>query len=141
MRFIYIFLFAAFLFVGHGQALAASSSETITSGNGQITELWEGKVLTARFRAGMCFGTDGKAKGVLLLRHANGQEDVYHLYGTIKNNAFNLSHSSGHYFNGHLKGPDSMEGNVKLSNGLKLSLKGKRIRDARLMAPDCAPMP
>lgn len=139
MRFIHIFLFAAFLLAGH--AWAADPGKTVTSGNGQITELWEGKVLTASFRAGMCFGTDGKAKGVLLLRHANGQEDTYHLYGTIRNNAFDLSHSSGHYFNGQLTGPDSMEGKVKLSNGLKLGLKGRRIKDAELMAPDCAPMP
>lgn len=119
----------------------ASGPATITSGSGEVTELWTGKVLTATFRAGMCFGADGKARGVLLLRHANGQEDAYHLFGSIRANAFDLSHSSGHSFTGRLTGPRSMEGSVRLKNGLRLSLKGERIPDAPLLAEDCAPLP
>lgn len=109
------------------------------SGKAEVTELWTGKVLTASFRAGMCFGADGKARGVLILRHANGKEDPYHLYGRIRSNAFDLSHSSGHSFTGKITGPSSMEGRVKLKNGLVLNLKGKRKTDVPL-AKDCAPL-
>ena len=119
----------------------AAGIRTITSGPGEVTELWTGKVLTATFRAGMCFGADGKARGVLVLRHANGQEDVYHLYGGIRANAFDLAHSSGHSFTGRLTGPRSMEGRVKLKNGLSLSLEGERTPDVPLVAEDCAPLP
>lgn len=112
----------------------------IKPGKEQDTELWEGKILTARFRAGMCFKPDGKAMGVLILTHRNGNEDVYHLYGSMKNNKFNLSHSSGHYFNGELTGPDSMSGLVKLANGMKMSLKGSRKQNVTLKAPDCSPL-
>lgn len=120
---------------------APSGVKTITSGPGEVTELWTGKVLTATFRAGMCFGADGKARGVLILRHANGQEDTYHLYGGIRANAFDLTHSSGHSFTGRLTGPRSMEGRVRLKNGLSLSLEGERALDVPLVAEDCAPLP
>lgn len=113
----------------------------IVSGPGEVTELWNGKVLTATFRAGMCFSADGRARGVLLLRHANGQEDVYHLKGTIRSNAFDLAHSSGHVFSGRLTGPHSMAGTVTLKNGLRLSLEGARALDVPLAAEDCAPLP
>lgn len=112
----------------------------IKSDKEQSAELWEGKILTARFRAGICFKPDGKAMGVLILTHRNGNEDVYHLYGSVRNNKFDLSHSSGHYFNGELTGPDSMEGHVKLANGMKMSLKGSRKQNVTLKAPDCAPL-
>lgn len=138
-----VFLFfhiMAFALFGMSTASIAGPPTTST-GPEHVTELWEGKVLTATFRTGMCFSPDGKARGVLILRHANGNEDVYHLYGTIKNNSFDLSHSSGHFFNGRLTGRDTMEGKVKLNNGLKLSLEGKRIQDAPLLAKDCAPLP
>ena len=118
-----------------------SAPRTITSGPGEVTELWTGRVLTATFRAGMCFSADGKARGVLLLRHANGQEDTYHLSGSIRANAFDLSHSSGHSFTGRLTGPRSMEGRVRLKNGLRLSLEGERTPDVPLLAEDCAPLP
>lgn len=119
----------------------AGNVPTIRSGDGVETELWDGKVLTATFRAGMCFDRDGGARGVLLLRHASGQQDVYHLYGALKDNEFYLSHSSGHVFSGKLASPEKMEGNVKLANGLKLSLKGARHKNVALAASDCAPLP
>ena len=120
---------------------AETAPKTIKSGSGEVTELWTGKVLTATFRAGMCFRTDGRARGVLILRHANGQEDTYHLYGHIRANAFDLTHGSGPSFTGRLTGPASMEGRVKLKNGLSLNLEGKREQDVPLLAEDCAPLP
>ena len=125
---------------GAGPLWAAGAQKTITSGPGEVTELWTGKVLSATFRAGMCFGADGKARGVLILRHANGQEDPYHLYGHISANAFELTHSSGHSFTGRITGPRSMEGRVKLKNGLTLNLEGERTLDVPLAAEDCAPL-
>lgn len=125
----------------HTQAIGQNGLDTVRTGNGVVTELWDGKVLTATFRAGMCFEASGSARGVLALRHASGQEDIYHLYGSIKNNQFTLTHTSGHVFTGALTGPDKMEGRVKLANGLALSLKGTRHKDAELAAADCAPLP
>lgn len=106
----------------------------------RATELWEGKALTAHFRVGICYKPDGQAQGVLVLKHRSGNEDIYHLYGTVKNNEFYLTHSSGHKLSGKLIGPDEMEGKAKLSSGLKLSLSGKRIQNVPLAAPDCAPL-
>lgn len=116
------------------------AEDTIKTGPGVTTELWEGKVLTASFKTGMCFRPDGEAYGVLILRHASGDEDIYHLKGSIKNNHFQLAHSSGHSFTGKLTGPHSMEGNVKLASGLSLGLSGKRTQDVPLVAKDCAPL-
>lgn len=119
---------------------AQAENRYIKSGEGRSTELWEGKILTAKFRAGMCFEPEGKARGVLILTHHTGNEDTYHLYGTKIGDTFDLSHSSGHYFKGTLKGDDEMEGSVKLSNGMKMSLKGSRKQNVTLKAPDCAPL-
>ncbi len=135
-----IFLFLLCNFLLFNNAFAGEENRYIKSGKKQATELWEGKVLTAKFRAGMCFEPDGKARGVLILTHRNGNEDVYHLYGTMKDNKFELSHSSGHYFSGSLENPDQMEGKVKLSNSMKMSLKGSRKKNVTLKAPDCAPL-
>lgn len=121
--------------------MPASAADTIVSNPSETTEFWQGKVLTATFRAGMCHAPDGKARGVLYLRHANGQEDTYHLYGTIKNNEFRLSHSSGHVFSGKFSGGNNLEGKAKLKNGISLSLKGTRTLNVPLVAKDCAPLP
>lgn len=136
MRYYILFLFGALLFFGlaSGNSFAAGSP-----GPGEVAELWHGKILTASFRTGMCFDATGKARGVLLLRHRNGQQDAYHLYGTIRNNEFSLSHSSGHQFNGQLTGPTTMKGRVHLANGMNLNLEGHRVQDARLEGDDCSP--
>lgn len=118
----------------------ASAVETTVTGAEHTTELWQGKALGATFRVGICYRKNGQAQGVLLLRHRNGQQDVYHLYGTLSNNEFHLTHSSGHKLQGTLTGENSMKGRAKLANGLALSLSGKRERNARLAAADCAPL-
>lgn len=123
------------------QTPCAGAAETIATGPDVATELWQGRVLTASFKAGMCFSPDGSARGVLLLKHANGEVDEYHLYGKIKNNEFELAHSSGHVFRGKLVSPGQMEGRVKLKNSISLSLKGTRQLDIPLLAADCAPLP
>lgn len=128
-------LLAAAVFVlflcGGGPAVCAAP--------GEVTELWQGSVLGAGFRAGVCFAASGDARGVLLLTHANGQTDVYHLAGRISDNAFELRHGSGHVFRGRLLPGGKMEGRVRLNNGLSLSLSGTRRLDVPL-APDCAPL-
>lgn len=140
VRFFIIFIILICVFPILYTKAAGEENPYIKQGKEQNTELWEGKILTARFRAGMCFEPNGKARGVLILTHRTGKEDVYHLYGTMKDNKFDLSHSSGHYFNGELIDPEHMEGNVKLSNGMKMSLKGSRSQNVTLKAPDCAPL-
>lgn len=131
---------AAFFLAVAMQAGGGLCADTIVTGPGVRTERWSGRVLTAKFRAGMCFEANGKARGVLILRHANGNEDVYHLYGHYNNDAFELTHSSGHHFAGELTGPDSMKGSVKINRGPRLSLSGKRVLDVPLAASDCAPL-
>ncbi len=111
-------LFAAFIFAAIFPGVSRAA-DAIVTGPGVRTELWTGRVLTAKFRAGMCFEDNGKARGVLILRHANGNEDAYHLYGHIRNDTFELSHSSGHHFAGRLVSPDEMEGSAKISKGPK----------------------
>lgn len=131
--------FAALIFIAFAAPVFAR--QTVSTNPEETAELWEGKALTAHFRVGICYKADGSARGVLLLKHRSGQEDVYHLYGTLKNNEFYLTHSSGHKISGKLTGPDSMEGKAKLSSGIRLNLSGKRFRNVRLAAPDCAPLP
>lgn len=135
MKFI-VFFCTLFLF-----AASSFARDTISTNSNTTTELWEGKALTAVFRVGICYTSKGQARGVLLLRHRNGQEDTYHLNGTLKNGEFFLTHSSGHKLAGNLSGPHEMEGKAKLANGLSLRLKGKRSKDVPLAAPDCAPLP
>lgn len=121
-------------------AAPAPCVETIRSGPDVTTEYWEGKVLTAKFRAGMCYDKNGKAWGVLILRHANGNEDPYHLYGTLKNSHFELGHSSGHHFAGTFESPTTLKGSAKIKNGPRLGLTGKRTPNVPLAAKDCAPL-
>lgn len=117
------------------------AQETIKTGPGITTELWEGKALTAHFRVGICYKPDGQAQGVLVLKHRSGNQDIYHLYGTLKNNEFYLTHSSGHKISGQLTGPTEMKGKARLSSGIKLNLSGKRYPNTPLIAADCAPLP
>lgn len=103
------------------------------------TEVWQGTVLGAKFRTGVCFAPDGSARAVLLLTHRNGQTDVYHLYGHLADNAFELRHGSGHLFRGKLKSDGRMKGRVRLAGGLSMSLSGTRTPNLPL-AEDCAPL-
>lgn len=136
MRLLGNLLLAAFLAFAPGEL---SAQQTTTSGPDHTTEYWQGKVLTATFRAGMCFTPHGQAKGVLILRHSSGNEDTYHLYGTMRNGEFDLYHGSGHHFYGTLSG-NSLKGKAKLNRGITLSLKGKRTENVTLKAEDCAPL-
>ncbi len=131
-------ILAIFLLLLAAAPLAAQ--ETVVSGPGVTTELWEGSALTATFRVGICYRPDGQAQGVLLLRHKNGNEDTYHLYGTLKNNEFFLRHSSGHKITGTLASPDKMKGKATLGNGWRLSLTGRRHHNVPLASADCAPL-
>lgn len=106
---------------------------------GEQSEMWQGKVLGASFRAGVCYDARGRARGVLLLTHASGQTDVYHLNGVMAGGSFELRHGSGHVFSGSLDSSSAMSGRVRLANGLRLSLKGRRIFGQPL-AQDCAPL-
>lgn len=123
-----------------GAGTPAAGAETISNGPNVSTERWEGKILTAKFRAGMCFEKNGKAKGVFILRHANGKEDIYHLNGTLKDNHFELSHSSGHHFSGKLESHNRLTGTAKIKNGPNLKLTGTRKLNVPLAAEDCAPL-
>lgn len=107
----------------------------------EVRELWTGSLYTSTFRMGMCFSARGKVRGVLHLHLANGQVDVYHFYGSVKDNVVAASHSSGHILHGRLSAPDKVEGMINLKNGMKIKFEGKRIYDVPLASEDCAPLP
>lgn len=106
----------------------------------EVTELWTGDVLTASFRMGMCFAADGKLRGVVLLRSSNGQVDVYHVYGTVRDNAFSATHGSGHEISGRFLSRDRVAVRIRLANGMRLSTEADRVQDVPL-TDDCAPLP
>ncbi|MBQ3059572.1 MAG: hypothetical protein IJD16_04575 [Desulfovibrio sp.] len=116
---------------------AADDRTTVT----EVSELWTGSLYTSNYRAGVCFAADGRVRGVLHLRLADGKTSVYHFYGHSHNGQIEVSHSSGHVFKGYLASQDAVEGQVRLKNGMKVRMEGKRIHDARLAAPNCAPLP
>ncbi len=105
----------------------------------ETTELWTGSILTATFRAGVCTKKDGTARGVLYLTHANGNTDVYHVYGHKKDNLFELSHSSGH--SGQIRESEdgSLKGIVRIKNKYKFNVKGRSQLHVQL-TDDCAPL-
>lgn len=109
--------------------------------NVEVNELWTGSLYTSSYRVGICFSSTGSIRGVLNLRLANGQVDVYHFYGTVNNNKVFASHSSGHIFNGELIGNEIVKGEIQLKNGFKVNLEGKRVQDVELIKEDCAPLP
>lgn len=111
-----------------------------TGGTVEVTELWTGDVLSASFRMGMCFSASGKLRGVVLLRSANGQIDVYHVYGSVQNNAFSATHGSGHKISGRFLSRDSVEVKIRLGNGMRFTTVARRSQDVPL-TDDCAPLP
>ena len=128
------------LFAFLGAQTCVGEEATVISGPKYRTELWRGKILTATFRAGMCFAPDGKAKGVFILRHSNGNEDVYHVKGRWENDEFYLEHNSGHKFSGRFESDSRVKGKVKLNRGITLNMAGDRTHNVRLIAHDCAPI-
>lgn len=124
---------------------APSSSPSLPAASAdapaEVTELWTGSLYTSTFRVGLCFSAQGKVRGVLHLHLANGQVDVYHFEGSVKDNAIEASHPSGHKFKGRLSAPDKVEGTISLKNGMKIKLEGKRVQDVPLASEDCAPLP
>lgn len=118
-----------------GQATAPSPQKPL-----EVTELWTGALYTSTFRATLCFSSRGVVRGVVNLHLANGETDVYHIVGNIKNNEIEASHSSGHTFKGRLLSSDKVEGVISLKNGMRIKVDGKRHQDVPV-TEDCAPLP
>ncbi|MDE5831428.1 MAG: hypothetical protein K2H64_00310 [Desulfovibrio sp.] len=135
-----LFAFFLLIFALYSAAPASAAEDTIVSGPRYRTELWNGKILTATFRAGMCFAPNGYAKGVFILRHSNGDEDVYHVKGHWQNDEFTVEHGSGHKFSGQFVSDSKIKGKVKLNKGMTLNMSGNRTHNVRLIAHDCAPL-
>ncbi|MCR5561950.1 MAG: hypothetical protein K6F46_01060 [Desulfovibrio sp.] len=121
-------------------ACLATSTEPITSAPCEVSELWSGSLFTSTYRVGVCFSSTGHARGVLHLKLRGGQLDVYHFTGTIKGKDVEVSHPSGHRFKGRIVSADSVEGVIRLKNGMKIKLKGKRRLGIPLAPDDCAPL-
>ncbi len=104
-------------------------------------ELWTGSLYTSTYRIGLCVKPSGEARGVVLLRIYNGDVDVYHVEGTVRNGRITARHHSGHTFEGTYDSPDRVSGTITLKSGRRISLKAKRTPDARLTGDDCRPLP
>lgn len=103
------------------------------------SEVWEGKMYSSTFRVAMCVAPDGKARGVLLLRRRSGDVDTYHFYGTERNGVIAVSHSSGHKLEARQTSPTSVQGKLRLANGMKFSFDAVRNTSGRV-SDDCAPL-
>lgn len=104
----------------------------------EIFELWTGRLYSSEFRAALCTKESGEVRGVLFLRTPAGEVDVYHFYGQENLMGLKLSHSSGHVFTGDRQEDGIAKGQIRLKNGLVLSLKAKR-RPLDTVTADCAP--
>ncbi len=109
------------------------------AGTAERSEVWEGKMYSSTFRAAMCVAPDGKARGVLLLRQRSGKIDTYHFYGKEQNGVIAVSHSSGHKLEARQTSPTSVQGSLRLANGMKVSFDAVRNTSGRV-SDDCAPL-
>lgn len=103
------------------------------------TEVWEGKMYSSTFRAAMCVAPGGRARGVLLLRRRSGEVDTYHFYGEERNGVISVSHSSGHRLEARHASPTTVQGTLRLANGMKFSFDAARNAAGRV-SEDCAPL-
>ena len=139
--------FLIWVLVGLGlenAALAENITKHVQTGvlpTGETTELWTGALYSSTYRAGLCISADGRIRGGLFLRLANGQIDEYHFRGNVKNNHVEAYHSSGHSFVGQLVSHDKVTGQISLKNGMRFSLTGQRKQNVALNYSDCSPLP
>jgi len=106
----------------------------------KIQEIWQGKIYTSTYRAGVCIDVKGQIQGVLKLRTSKGDVDTYHFFGHIKNGKIFAKHSSGHIFKGKFISDSKVGGKITLKSGYKVALKGKRLKNVQLTT-SCAPLP
>lgn len=107
---------------------------------GEVTELWEGKVLTSRFRVTICVNGRGKLRGAALLRTRSGQVDVYHLEGSVRHGKAEARHpSSGHVFSVTLYDGEA-RGSLRLNSGCSFDIEARRTLNVPV-TEDCAPVP
>lgn len=103
------------------------------------TEVWEGKMYSSTFRAAMCVAPNGRARGVLLLRRRSGEVDIYHFYGVEKDGVIAVAHGSGHKLEARHATPTTVQGSLRLANGMKFSFDATRSTAGRV-SEDCAPL-
>jgi hypothetical protein len=120
--------------------LSAGIQRTVFAAPVEVAELWTGTVYTSTYRIGICFSSEGKVRGVMHLRTRKGDVDVYHFYGTVKDNEVMAAHSSGQRFRWRLVSAKKVEGEIVLTSGRKIALDGERHHDALLAPEDCAPL-
>ena len=113
--------------------------DAAAGGRAERSEVWDGKMYSSTFRAAMCVAPDGRARGVLLLRRRSGDVDTYHFYGVERNGVIAVSHSSGHRLEARHVTPTSVQGTLRLANGMKFSFDAARNTSGRV-SDDCAPL-
>ena len=122
-------------------ATAPGDASAAPAAKEERRELWTGSLYTSTYRIGLCVKPSGEARGVVLLRIYNGDVDVYHVEGTVRNGRITARHHSGHTFEGKYDSSDRASGTITLKSGRRISLKAKRTPDARLTEDDCRPLP
>lgn len=115
--------------------------EVVSIEPGETTELWTGSLYSSSYRAGLCIAPNGDVRGVLHLELASGEVSVYHFYGKVRQGRIEVSHSSGHVFKGQLASENAVEGVVRLRNGMRIRMEGRRVHGVRLAPANCAPLP
>ena len=121
--------------------MSSDFSNTADEDAGEVRELWIGKMYTSTFRVGICYSPEGNVRGVALLKQRNGDVDVYHIFGVLRDNEIQARHASGHIFRGRLVSEENVEGVITLKSGLRVRLEGRREHNAHLADEDCAPLP
>ncbi len=127
-------LAAALIVLVLGAAPAARCADP-----GERTELWEGNVLSATFKAGICTRPNNGVRGVFLLTHKNGDTDVYHVYGYREGSFVAVRHAAGPIFRAEVAPAGTLEGKARIRNRVSLTLKGKSTSGVPL-TDDCAPL-
>lgn len=125
-------------------SVPASAQAPATDGQdpaeSEVRELWTGSLYTSSYRVGVCFTAQGELRGVVHLRLRNGQVDVYHIRGSVKGKEIRARHGSGHSFAGRFANSGRVEGTIRLKNGMKVRLEGRRTHNAALAPENCAPL-
>lgn len=129
-----------FLPAAAGEGHGVTGKHAVPPVPGEVTELWEGKVLTSRFRVTICVNGRGKLRGAALLRTRSGQVDVYHLEGGVRDGHVEARHpSSGHVFSVTLYDGEA-RGSLRLNSGRSFDIEARRTQNVPV-TEDCAPVP
>ena len=89
-------------------------------------ELWTGSLYSSTYRAGICIKSNGDVYGALYLRQATGVVDRYTISGKVDGERITARHHSGHEFRGRFTPEGTVQGELTLNNGHKMTVRALR---------------